>query len=303
LQDVLAGLRKSHKRLPCKYFYDRRGSALFDRICELDEYYLTRAELAIMDRFAAEMGACIGRRSMLVEFGSGSSVKTRYLLDALPEPVAYVPIDVSGEHLQVTASELARDYPAIAILPLCADFTTALELPRPSRAVSRASVYFPGSTIGNFLPTQATSLLRRIAALCRPRGGLLIGVDLVKDAARLEAAYNDRLGVTAAFNLNLLARINRELDADFDLEQFSHQARYNPEAQRIEMYLVSRRPQTVSIAGRLVEFAAGEAICTEHSHKYTPQRFIALAAAAGLVLRQSWTDERGDFAVLYFAAD
>src|SRR5437764_8680534 len=201
LRECLAGLHARPKRLPCKYFYDQRGSELFDRICQLDEYYLTRAELAIMDLFAAEMGARIGRGAMLVEYGSGSSVKTRYLLDALTDPVAYVPIDVSGDHLQATALELARDYPHIEILPLCADFTKPFALPRPARPATGIAVYFPGSTIGNFLPTQAAKLLRRIAAYCGRGGGLLIGIDLQKDVARIEAAYNDRLGVTADFNL------------------------------------------------------------------------------------------------------
>ncbi len=302
LSDCLAGLRASPKRLPCKYFYDSRGSELFDRICQLDEYYLTRTELAIMDRFAPGMGARIGPRAMLIEFGSGSSVKTRYLLDALAEAVAYVPIDVSGDHLRATALELSRDYPHIEVLPLCADFSKDLTLPRPTRAASRTTVYFPGSTIGNFLPSQAARLLRRIASYCARGGGLLIGIDLQKDVARIEAAYNDRLGVTAAFNLNLLHRMNRELGADFDLSCFAHEARYNQAAARIEMYLISRQAQTVSLGGEAIELAAGEPICTEYSHKYTVDRFAAIAAAAGLALRDQWSDANRDFAVLYLAA-
>jgi dimethylhistidine N-methyltransferase len=300
LRDCLAGLRESPKRLPCKYFYDSRGSELFDRICQLEEYYLTRAELAIMDQFAPPMGERLGPGVMLVEFGSGSSVKTRYLLDALAEPIAYVPIDVSGEHLQATARELARDYPHIEILPLCADFTKTIELPRPKQAARSIAVYFPGSTIGNFLPVQATKLLHHIAACSGRRGSLLIGIDLQKDRSRMEAAYNDPLGVTAEFNLNLLRRMNRELGADFELSRFAHQARYDNVAARIEMVLISRQAQTVTIGDQALELVAGEEICTEYSHKYTVEQFAAMAAGPGFVLRERWTDANGDFAVLHF---
>jgi dimethylhistidine N-methyltransferase len=301
LRDVIAGLRTRPKSLPCKYFYDQRGSELFDRICQLDEYYLTRSELALMDQFAPEMGAQIGPGAMLVEFGSGSSVKTRYLLDGLPDVAAYVPVDISGEHLQQTARELARDYPRIEVLPVCADFTQDFALPRPRRAATHSAVYFPGSTIGNFLPGRAAGLLCRITRICGTGGGLLIGIDLKKDAATIEAAYNDQLGVTAEFNLNLLRRINRELGADFDLDQFFHRARYNGELGRVEMHLVSRRAQTVNVGGEIIEFDSGETICTEYSHKYTVDEFAAVAAAAGLTLRREWTDKNGQFAVLHFA--
>ncbi len=301
LSDVLAGLRETPKQLPCKYFYDSRGSALFDRICQLDEYYLTRSELALMDRFASEMGAQIGPGAMLVEYGSGSSVKTRYLLDALPEPVAYVGVDVSGQHLKQAAQELALDYPQIEILSVCADFTADFALPISKRPATHAAVYFPGSTIGNFLPAQAAELLGRIARLCRQGGGLLIGIDLKKAPATIEAAYNDRLGVTAQFNLNLLHRINRELGADFDVDRFSHQASYNSELGRIEMHLVSRDAQTVTIENELIEFAIDETICTEYSHKYTVDEFAAIAAASGLALHREWIDKKHNFAVLHFA--
>jgi dimethylhistidine N-methyltransferase len=301
LCDVLTGLRAAPKYLPCKYFYDQRGSELFDRICQLDEYYLTRSELAIMDQFAPEMGEQIGPGAMVIEYGSGSSVKTRYLLDGLPEPVAYVPVDISGEHLQRAAMELARDYPAIEIMPVCADFTTDFALPRSTRAATHAAVYFPGSTIGNFLPGRGVELLGRITALCGKGGGLLIGIDLKKDPAIIEAAYNDALGVTAEFNLNLLRRINRELAADFDVRQFSHRAVYDRQLGRVEMHLVSRRGQAVTIGPETFEFARGETICTEYSHKYTIDEFAAIAAAAGLTLRREWTDKRGCFAVLHLA--
>ena len=299
LSETLAGLRDSPKHLPCKYFYDRRGSELFERICILDEYYLTRAELTIMEHYAAEMGQQIGPGAMLVEYGSGSSVKTRYLLDSLSDAVAYVPVDISGDYLQHTSAELARDYPRLEVLPVCADFTQEFQLPRSNRAATHAAVYFPGSTIGNFPPAQAVELLRRITRLCGAGGGLLIGVDLKKDARIIHAAYNDRLGVTAEFNLNLLRRMNRELGANFDLEQFSHRARYNPEFGRIEMYLVSRSAQAVRIGRETVQFAAGEAICTEHSHKYTVDEFAGIASSAGLTLRRAWSDKNHYFAVLH----
>jgi dimethylhistidine N-methyltransferase len=301
LRDVLSGLRATPKRLSCKYFYDRRGSELFDRICQLDEYYLTRAELALMDQFAPEMGAQIGARVMLVEYGSGSSVKTRYLLDGLPDPVAYVPVDISGDHLQQTAQELARDYPRVEILPVCADFTQDFALPRSRRTASHAAVYFPGSTIGNFMPEEAAALLRRITQKCGTGGGLLIGIDLKKDVATIEAAYNDRLGVTAEFNLNLLRRINRELGADLNVDQFFHQARYNAELGRVEMHLISRQAQLVTLGGESVEFERGETICTEYSHKYTVDEFAAVAAAAGLTLRREWSTKKRECAVLHFA--
>lgn len=300
LDDVIAGLRATPKRLPSKYFYDQRGSQLFDRICLLDEYYLTRCELAIMDHFAAEMGQQIGPGAMLVEFGSGSSVKTRYLLDSLIDPVAYVPVDISGEHLGQASRRLAEDYPQIEVLPVCADFTEHFALPTSRRAATHAAVYFPGSTIGNFEPARAAEVLRRIAGVCGAGGGLLIGIDLKKDVATIEAAYNDRQGVTAQFNLNVLKRINRELKADFRLEQFAHRAWYDREMGRIEMHLVARHAQAVSINGDAIELAQGESICTEYSHKYTVEEFAALAATAGLIYRKHWTDRNGYFAVVHF---
>jgi len=301
LQDVTSGLRAPRKHLPCKYFYDRRGSALFDDICRLDEYYPTRCESAIMDRYADEMGAQIGPGAMLVEYGSGSSVKTRYLLDALPDPAAYVPVDISGDHLLQTARELARDYPRIEILPVCADFTQDFDLPTPTRPATHAAVYFPGSTIGNFVPDQATALLRRIVSLCGDGGGLLIGIDLKKSPAVIQAAYDDAGGVTAAFNLNLLTRINRELGADFKLSRFAHRAVYDVARGRVEMHLVSRRSQTVCVGDQRFEFVEGETICTEYSHKYDVDEFAAIARRAGLALHREWTDEAQNFAVLHLA--
>jgi dimethylhistidine N-methyltransferase len=296
----MAGLRAEEKHLPSKYFYDARGSKLFEQICQLDEYYLTRSELAIMQRFAPEMADQIGPGTMLIEYGSGSSVKTRLLLDALKDPVAYVPVDISRRHLQQSAEELSVVYPLIEVLPVCADFTADFDLPIPDRAPTHSEVYFPGSTIGNFQPPDAAMLLDHFATLCGTGGGLLIGIDLKKDVETIEAAYNDRQGVTAEFNLNLLRRINCELGADFALDQFRHQAIYDECDGRIEMYLISQCDQSVRIGDETFEFRRGEHVCTEYSHKYAMDEFEQIAAAAGLCLRHEWTDDRRFFAVLYF---
>jgi dimethylhistidine N-methyltransferase len=299
LRDVLEGLARPAKELPCKYFYDARGSRLFDRICRLEEYYPTRCELAILRRHGAAMAEVLGPGCALVEYGSGSSLKTRLLLDRLPDAVAYVPVDISDEHLFRSARRLARRYPALEVAPVCADFTRPFALPPLRRPVRRRVVYFSGSTIGNLGPAEATALLAGIARLCGPGGGLLIGVDLDKDPRILEPAYNDRLGVTAAFNLNLLARINRELGADFDLAAFRHHAFYDLRHRRIEMHLVSGRPQLVHVAGTAFAFAEGETIRTEYSHKYRLEDFRALARPAGLEVEQVWTDDEGLYSVQY----
>ncbi len=298
--DVVRGLSCDRKRLPCKYFYDQRGSALFETICDLDEYYLTRTELAIMDRSVEEIASQFGAGVMLIEFGSGSSRKTRMLLDHLRDLAAYVPIDISQDHLVQTAAELAAAYPRVELLPVCADFSEPFQLPSASRTPLRNIVYFPGSTIGNFRPDDAVALLSRIAAMCGAGGGLLIGIDLKKDAGVLEAAYNDSAGITAQFNLNLLLRINRELGADFDLDRFQHLATYNQSRGRIEMYLVSRCNQTVTLGEHQFEIANGEAIRTEYSYKYDVGQFDRMATAAGFCLRQCWQDELARFGVLYF---
>ena len=298
--DVVRGLSCDHKRLPCKYFYDQRGSALFEAICELDEYYLTRTELAIMDRSVKEITSQFGTDVMLIEFGSGSSRKTRMLLDHLRDLAAYVPIDISRDHLMQTAADLATAYPRVELLPVCADFSKPFQLPSASRTPLRNIVYFPGSTIGNFRPDDAVALLSRIAAMCGAGGGLLIGIDLKKDTGVLEAAYNDSAGITAQFNLNLLLRINRELGADFDLDRFQHLATYNQSRGRIEMYLASRCDQTVTLGEHQFEIANGEAIRTEYSHKYDVGQFDRMANAAGFCLRQCWQDELARFGILYF---
>jgi dimethylhistidine N-methyltransferase len=297
LADVRRGLRRPRKELPCKYFYDARGSELFDAICELDEYYPTRTELAITAEYAGEMARHLGRDCLLVEYGTGSGVKTRLLLDRLEAPAGYVPVDISGSHLARAAAALAARYPGLAVRPVCADFTRPFALPRPGRPAARTAVYFPGSTVGNFTPPAAVRLLRGMAALVGPGGGLLIGADRKKDARRLEAAYDDARGVTAAFNRNLLVRINRELGADFAVERFRHRAVYNERRGRVEMHLVSDRPQAVHLAGETFRFAAGEGVRTECSYKYGPGEFEALAARAGFRPRALWADAEGLFAV------
>lgn len=299
LSDSLAGLNQKPKRLPCKYFYDQRGSQLFDQICETNDYYLTRTETAIMQHYAREMGECLGEEVMLVEFGSGSSIKTRYLLDHLIHPASYVPVDISREHLYESAGQISGDYPDIEVLPVCADFTKPFPLPNPKRRPSHDAVYFPGSTIGNFQPSQAKQLLTSIAHMCGEQGGLLIGVDLRKDRETLERAYNDTEGVTAEFNLNLLHRMRKELGATVDVNAFEHHAFYNADEGRIEIYLRSCIDQIIQLDGQTVQVEAGELIHTEYSHKYTVDGFAELAAEAGWTLRRWWTDTNNYFAVLH----
>jgi dimethylhistidine N-methyltransferase len=297
LTDVLAGLTQAQKRIPAKYFYDALGSQLFDRITRQEEYYPTRTELEIMRRHAAAMAERCGPRCLLIEPGAGSLVKVRLLLDQLDRPAGYVPVDVSGEHLRAAAAELAKHYPALLVAPVCADFTR--DFPLPTIAAERRVVYFPGSTLGNFDPADANTLLQKMARLAAPGGGLLLGVDRRKDPAVLEAAYNDRRGATAAFNLNLLTRINRELGANFRLNAFRHRAFYNPERSRIEMHLVSTDDQRVRIGDAVIPIRAGETIHTENSYKYDLGELSRRAARCGLRTDEVWTDERDYFAVLY----
>ncbi|WP_420992530.1 L-histidine N(alpha)-methyltransferase [Cupriavidus sp. 30B13] len=303
-RDVLAGLAGTPRSIAPKYFYDAAGSALFDRICELPEYYPTRTELGILAANAREIAAQIGPRADLIEFGAGSLTKVRRLLDAFAPaalPRRFLPIDISGTHLREAAQRLRADYPALAVHPVVADYMAPFALPPAPGAPARPVGFFPGSTIGNFSPDEAMRFLR-LAARLLAGGGLLVGVDLVKAPATLHAAYNDSQGVTAAFNLNLLTRINRELDGDFDLDGFAHYALYEPVRRRIEMHLVSRRAQTVTVGGRPHRFEEGETIHTENSHKFTVGGFRALAAAAGFRPGKVWTDERRLFSVHWLEA-
>ena len=297
--EVLTSLAETPPRLPSKYFYDERGSKLFDQICELPEYYVTRTELAIMQADARHMAQRIGPGATLVEFGSGSSLKTRLLLEALEDPAACVLIDISAEHLFAVTEELARDFPHIEFIPVAGDFTQPLELPEPSRPARRRVVYFPGSTIGNFARDDAARLLDGIRQTAGADGGALIGVDRVKDPAVLEAAYNDSAGVTAEFNRNVLAHLNRVLEGDFDPLAFEHRAPWVTEASRIEMHLVSKTDQEVSLAGERLGFARDQVIVTEFSHKYTLEAFSDLAAESGLDVAQVWSDAAEYFSVMY----
>jgi L-histidine Nalpha-methyltransferase len=299
LKDVIQGLSRPQKEIACKYFYDEVGSALFDEICELDEYYLTRTEMAILEAHAAEMADAIGEDCELIELGSGNAQKTRLLLEQLRSPRAYLPVDISREPLELSALRLAKQFPELRVLPVHGDFTGPLSLPETGDPRARRVVYFPGSTIGNFSPRAATSLLCTIAWLVGDGGGLLIGFDLDKDPHIVWPAYNDSRGVSAAFNLNVLEHVNRELGADFDLAAFSHRADYVRSKERMEMYLVSRVPQTVRIAGTEFAFDAGDTIHTEYSYKYSLEHFRQLTASAGFTLAGQWTDPKNYFAVQY----
>jgi dimethylhistidine N-methyltransferase len=295
-RDVIDGLTARPKRLSPKYFYDETGSRLFEEITALPEYYPTRCELAILRAHAADMARLLPPKTALIEFGSGSSKKARLMIDAAPAIAAYVPVDISSTWLTAEAARLRRDYPRLAVLPVAADFTRAFRLPRSLATLGLAG-FFPGSTIGNFEAHQACAFLQHAARILGEDALLIVGIDLVKDAKTLTAAYNDAAGVTAKFNLNLLARINRELGADFDLATFSHQAFYNRERQRIEMHLASRVRQQVGVCGRGIEFRAGETIHTENSYKFTIESFGALARGSGWTPVEAWTDADGYFSV------
>ncbi len=301
LADVLSGLRQPQKQLPCKWLYDRRGSQLFERIYTLEEYYPTRTELAIMEASSAAMASLLGERCAVIEYGSGSSLKTHLLLQHLRRPAAYLPVDISGAALDEATARLRRSFPSLVIRPVCADFTGPVSLPLHGITERRRAVYFPGSTIGNFHKPEVVGFLRRIAAQCGRGGALLIGVDLRKDPAVLERAYDDAAGVTAAFALNLLARIDRELGGDFQLERFRHEPRWDERHGRVEMHLVSTVDQVVTVAGETFAFTAGESIWTESSYKYGLGEFAALAALAGWRCERTWTDARAWFSVQYFA--
>ena len=297
---VQAFATRPHSISP-KYFYDAEGSRLFDRICELPEYYPTRCELAILADNAGEIAAQMGPRAEIVEFGAGSLRKVRLLLDALAEPARYLPIDISGEHLAGAASALKQDYPGLDVLPVVADYTRGLPLPAALPGAGRRVGFFPGSTIGNFTPDEALHFLHGVAQVLRG-GALLLGADLIKEPALLHAAYNDAQGVTAAFNLNLLARANRELGTQFELGQFAHSAFYNAPLQRIEMHLMSRSRQKISVGGQCFELAEGESLHTENSHKFTIDGVRALATRAGFTPGPVWIDPGKLFSVHWLHA-
>ena len=294
--DVIAGLTATPKRLPPKYFYDSTGSELFERITQLPEYYPTRCELGILHAHAKDIAALIPKGAALIEFGSGSSTKTRIILDAARDLAAYVPVDISADFLEHQAAALRRERPAIAMLPVAADFSKPFELPVAIEAMPRAG-FFPGSTIGNFEPHEASAFLRQAAKTLGPGAVFIVGVDLVKDQHILRAAYNDKQRVTAKFNLNLLTRINRELGANFDVAAFEHHALYNREKSRIEMHLASLKRQRVRVCGETIDFRAGETIHTENSYKYSIESFTAMARGSGLTPVAVWTDRDECFSV------
>jgi dimethylhistidine N-methyltransferase len=297
LDEVLAGLEKPQKALPPKYFYDAQGCSLFEQICELPEYYPTRTELAIMAEHAPAMAKFLGPGCQLIEFGSGSSRKTRLLLQQLQPPL-YVPIDIAGDAMRAAAGSLAQAFPWLNINGVCADYTKPLTLPAfVGVPIRRKAVYFPGSTIGNFTPPEAIEFLRLARQTVGAGGALLIGVDLKKDKRVLDAAYDDAAGVTAAFNLNLLARINRELGGDFQLRRFRHRAFYDERKGWIEMHIESLAAQFAHVGGRRFSFSQGETILTEISCKYAVDEFRALAQRAGFAPVQTWTDATGQFSV------
>lgn len=298
--EVLEGLNQKQKRLPSKLFYDQRGSELFDRICNLDEYYLTQTEIGILIRNIEEIASLIGERCLLIELGSGSGKKTRLILDHLKNPTAYIPIDISFEQLIESSRSLAMDYPNLNIFPVCADYTLPFNLPTVSYTHLKKVVFFPGSTIGNFTPDCANNFMRRISERLGKGSGLLIGVDLRKDKDTLEIAYNDNKGVTAEFNLNMLERVNRELKSDFDLNRWRHYAFYNDRESRIEMHLISQERQIVHVNGTQFSFKKNETILTEYSYKYTLEKFRELVKDY-FEIERVWTDEEHKFSVQYLS--
>jgi L-histidine Nalpha-methyltransferase len=295
--DVVHGLSLPRKSVPPKYFYDATGAALFDRICDLPEYYLTRAELEILSARAEEIAGILGPGATLVELGSGSSLKTRLLLDRLREPHAYVPLDICADALASATARLRKAYPGLLVLPTRADYTHGIALPPAAARGGKLAVFFPGSTIGNLEPHEAVPLLRKIRRRLGPGGWLIVGVDVKKPAALLEPAYNDAAGLTARFNRNLLVRVRDELDAEVDPDGFAHRAFYNEAAGRIEMHLCSCRDQALRIGDRAFRFHSGETLHTENSYKYAPQEFQRLAAEAGFAAARVWQDGDGRFSV------
>ena len=301
-EQFIAGLAQMPRTLPSKFFYDEQGAGLFLKICELPEYYITRTEMQILRDSGPKIADALGRQIELIGLGTGAGTKTRILLENLDSPIAYIPVDISKEQLTQSTAAFSQTFPTLEILPVCTDYLQPFELPTPIRVPARKIVYFPGSTIGNLEPAAALTFLKKIRTMVRPaNGGLLIGVDLKKSKTILERAYNDSSGVTAAFNRNLLVRANRDLNADFDLEQWRHHAIYNEKAGRIEMHLISRTNQSVSVGGHIFNFARGEHIISEFSYKYSPEEMIALANRAGLRFEKMWTDRNQLFGVFLFS--
>ncbi|MFQ5608961.1 MAG: L-histidine N(alpha)-methyltransferase [Woeseiaceae bacterium] len=302
LAEILDGLEQEQKSISPKFFYDEQGSRLFDEITTLPEYYLTQTEIRIMLANIGEIRELVGKQASLIEFGSGSSMKTRILLENLDELAAYVPVDISEEHLLEAARQIGDEFPGIEVLPVVADFTRPFDLPTPKVMPLKNIVYFPGSTIGNFTRDAATGLLEVMRHEARDEGALLIGVDLQKDAEIIENAYNDSAGVTAEFNLNVLRHLNREYGTDFDIDAFSHDARYDEDEGRVVISLISDRQQAVNVGDQEIEIGVGEAILTEYSHKYTLDGFAAMARECGFAVESVWTDADNLFSVQYLTA-
>ncbi len=304
LMDVIEGLGKSQKEIPCKYFYDERGSMLFTEICQTAEYYITRTELQLLGKVLPDISLRIGPQATVIEYGSGEGRKIRDLLRALQNPSTYIPIDISAEILFDAARRLKREFPSLTIHPMVADYTAQITLPEEIAANCKGKrvVFFPGSTISNFTPPEAARFLRNIRQFLQPGDGFLLGVDLIKSPNRLHQAYNDYDGVTAEFNLNLLRRINRELDGNFKIHQFEHYAFFNPRYSRVEMHLVSLTDQVVKIGRHQFSFRAGETIHTENSYKYSVDSIARLGQDAGFEREQVWTDDENLFSVHYLTA-
>lgn len=300
LEEIKNGLSQEQKQLPCKLLYNQRGSALFDKICDLEEYYPTRTENAIMQKHVSEMANYIGEGALLIEYGSGSSIKIRSLLNVIKNLVGYIPIDISRDHLEQSANILRDIYPHILIQPIWADYTKSFFLSRLDN-VSKRVVYFPGSTIGNFHPQEAIKFLSRMATVSEKNGGILIGVDLKKEQDLLNAAYDDKKGITAEFNKNILNHLNYLFDSDIDLNLFKHRAFFNQDKSRVEMHLVCQEDMSFNVDGKYVSIEEGETIWTESSYKYTLDEFESLSRQAGLRVEKVWTDDNNYFSVQYLS--
>lgn len=299
MNEVKDGLGKENKEMPCKLFYDKRGSQLFDQICELDEYYVTRTEKSIMDENIGEIVDYLGKNCLLIEFGSGSCEKIKQLLDAIQDVSGYVPIEISKEHLKEASLELIKLYPNLDVYPICADYHDPVVLPEIKKSFDKKLIFFPGSTIGNFHPDEAVDFLKHFAEITGDNGAILIGVDLKKDSDVLNKAYNDSKGITADFNLNLLHNLNKQLNANIDVSAFRHNAFYNEAEGRIEMHLISEANQKIRVDGEEFDFDKGESVWTESSYKYSIEEFSELAKKAGFNVKKVWTDKKNYFSVQY----